>query len=142
LAVCRTCGFALDQRPLEALLRAVHVEALAILPGDVVQEPPDVGGDVGVLDLDVADSTANLLPDFFCDVLADGARAEARDVLGRLVHQSQAGADDVRGVVHGDHPLPVLGPAVHVLRVRGRQVLDLAQFPLSYISLMNRNSRL
>lgn len=43
----------LDQRPLKALLRAVHVEALAILAGHVVQTPPDVRGQVAVLQLDM-----------------------------------------------------------------------------------------
>ena len=75
-------------------------------------------------------STANLLPDFSCDVVAHGARSEAADILGDAVHQPQAGADDVRGVVHRDHLFPVVRPAVHVLRMRRRQVLDLAQFAL------------
>lgn len=30
--------------------------------------------------------------------------------------------------MHGDHAFPVFGPAVHVLRVTGGEVLDLAQF--------------
>ncbi len=34
------------------------------------------------------------------------------------------------GVVHGDHAFPVFGPAVHVLRVTGGEVLDLAQFAI------------
>jgi hypothetical protein len=45
---------ALDQSPLEALLRAVDVERFAVLPRRVEQEPPDMSGNVGVLDLDVA----------------------------------------------------------------------------------------
>ncbi len=57
--------FVLDERPLERLLRAVHVEAFAVLAGCVIQTTPDVGDEVRILDLDVAVSTANLLPDFF-----------------------------------------------------------------------------
>ena len=76
------------------------------------------------------DSTANRLPDFCAMSLADGARAEAARRTRPAVDQPQARADDVRGVVHRDHPLPVLGPAVHVLRMRRRQVLDLAEFAL------------
>src|SRR5688500_1375641 len=44
----------LGQRPFKTLLGAVHVEALAILPRDVIQKAPDVRGDVAVLDLDMA----------------------------------------------------------------------------------------
>ena len=56
---------ALDQRPLEALLRPVDVEALAVLPGRVEQEPPDVRRDVASPRILMwHDSTAKRLPDF------------------------------------------------------------------------------
>ena len=42
--------FALDLLPLEALLAAGGVEALAVLPGGVEQAAGDLGDDVGVLD--------------------------------------------------------------------------------------------
>ena len=51
------------------------------------------------------------------NIFADGSGAEAADVFGDAIHQSQAGADDVGRVVHRDHLLPVVGPAIHVLRV-------------------------
>src|SRR5580700_7626900 len=41
---------ALDLLPLEALLAAVGVEALAVLPGDVEEAARDLGADVGPLD--------------------------------------------------------------------------------------------
>ena len=47
-------GFALDERPFERFLRAVDVEAFTVLASRVVEEPPDVGADVAVGDLDVA----------------------------------------------------------------------------------------
>ena len=34
----------------------------------------------------------------------------------------------MRGVVHRDHSFPILGPAVHVLRMRRGQMLNLAEF--------------
>src|SRR5262245_6217795 len=46
--------FVLDERPFEAFLRAIDVKTLAVLPGRVVQEPPDVSDDIGVQELDVA----------------------------------------------------------------------------------------
>ena len=33
-----------NKRPLETLLRSVHVEAFPILPGDIVETAPDVRG--------------------------------------------------------------------------------------------------
>ena len=44
---------ALDRRPLEFLLAAVLVDALAVLAGDVVEETPNVCRKFVVLDLDV-----------------------------------------------------------------------------------------
>ena len=83
-----------------------------------------------VLDLDVARLDGELVARLLGDVLPHRAAAEAGHILGRLVDQAQARADDVRGVVHRDHLLPIVGPAVHVLRVRGGQVLNLAELAL------------
>ncbi len=42
------------QRPLETLLGAVYIERLAVLASGVEQKAPNVGGNIRVLDLDVA----------------------------------------------------------------------------------------
>ena len=123
-------GLTLDQRPLEAFLGAVDIEAFAVLARGVEQEAPDVRADVGVLDLDVARLDGVLVAGLLGQILADGAGAEATDILGHAVDQAQDRADDMGGIVHGDHAFPVLGPTVHVLRVGGGHVLDLAQFAL------------
>ncbi len=112
--------FVLDERPLEAAIGTVDVEALAILPGDVVQEPPDVRGDVGVFHFDMARLNGELVAGLLRDIVAHPAGAEAADVLGPTVEQTQARADDVRGVVHRNHLFPIVRPAVHILRMRGR----------------------
>ena len=121
-------GLVLDEGPLEAFLGAVDVDAFAVLAGDVVEEAPDVGGEVAVLELDVAGLDGELVAAFLGDVVADGSRTEAADVLGESVDHAEAWADDVGGVVHGNHAFPVFGPAVHVLRMTGGEVLDLAEF--------------
>src|SRR5688572_9102924 len=79
---------ALDERPLEGLLRAVDVEALAVLAGRVVEEPPDVGRNVAAGDLDVAALDRELVTALLLDVLADRAGAEAAYVLGHAVDQA------------------------------------------------------
>ena len=63
-------------------------------------------------------------------LLADRARAEARDVLGLGVGQRQARADAVRRVLHRRQAGPVVRPAVHVLLVARLQELDLAELAL------------
>ena len=44
---------AFDEGPFKAFLAAVDVDALAILTGDIVEEAPDVRGEVAVLNFDV-----------------------------------------------------------------------------------------
>src|SRR5262249_31822868 len=100
--------------------------AFAVLSSRVVQETPDVAGDVGVLDLDVAGLDGEWVPRFLLQLLANRAGTKARNVFRPAVDQPQARTDDVRGGVHGDHAFPVFRPAVHVLWVRSRHVLDLA----------------
>ena len=78
-------GLVLDEGPLEAFLGAVYVDALAVLAGDVVEEAPDVGGEIAVLELDVAGLDGELVAAFLGDVVADGSGAEAADVLGEPV---------------------------------------------------------
>src|SRR6476469_1636864 len=80
----------LDERPLEALLGAIDVEAFAILPRGVVEKPPDVSNDVGILNGDVARFDGEFIAGFFSDVLAADAAAKATDIFGPLVHQAQA----------------------------------------------------
>src|ERR1035438_3605425 len=45
---------AFDERPFERLLRAVDIDALAVLPGDVEERADDAGAQVGVAKLDMA----------------------------------------------------------------------------------------
>lgn len=47
-------GFIFHQCPLEALFRAIDIEAFAVLASYVVQESPDVSDDIAVLHFDVA----------------------------------------------------------------------------------------
>ncbi len=71
--------FVLDLLPLEALLAAVGVEALAVLPGDVEQAAGHLGDDVRVLDRErgrLDGERAAVLGD---QLLADPARAVADD---------------------------------------------------------------
>ncbi|MEY3457075.1 MAG: hypothetical protein RL215_232 [Planctomycetota bacterium] len=110
-------GFMFHERPFEAFFGAVDIEAFAVLAGDIVEESPDMGGEVGVANFDMAGFDGEAVAGFLGDVIADGAGAEAADVFGESVDESQAGAHDVCGVVHGDHFFPVAGPAVHVLWV-------------------------
>ncbi len=72
-------------------------------------------------------STANLLPDFLAMSSRTVPEPKQLTYSARPFDQPQARADDVRGVVHGDHLLPILRPAVHVLRMRRGEVLDLAE---------------
>ncbi len=78
-------GLVLHEGPLEALLGAVYVDTLAILSCDVVEEAPDVGGEVAVLELDVAGLDGELVAAFLGDVVAHGSGAEAADVFGEPV---------------------------------------------------------
>ena len=116
-----------DQCPLKAFLSAVDVKAFAILPRGVEQKPPNVGCDVGIFQLDVARLDSKLVPRFTLQLLANGPRAQTRNVFRLGVHQPQHRAHYMRGIVHGNHPLPIVGPAVHILRVRSLHVLNFAQ---------------
>lgn len=78
-------GLVLDEGPFEAFLGAVYVDALAVLAGDVVEEAPDVGGKIAVLELDVTGLDGELVAAFFGDVVADGSGPEAADILGEPV---------------------------------------------------------
>ena len=120
----------LCERPFKTFLGAVNVDALAVLPGDIVQETPDVRGKVAVLDFDVAAFDGELVAALLRDVLPHGAAAETAHVLGEAIDHPEARAHDVRRVVHGDHLLPVTRPAVHVLRMTRREVLQFAEFAL------------
>ena len=122
--------FALDQRPLETLLAAIHVDALAVLAGNIVEEAPDMRGEVAVLNFDVATLDGKLVAALLRDVIPHCAAAETADVLGQSIDHAETGADDVGGVVHRDHFLPVAWPAVHVLRMTRGKVLQFAQLAL------------
>ncbi len=122
--------FPFDQWPLERFFGSVHIDRLAVLPGRVEQESPDVGRHVGLVDLDMARLDREGVVRFLRQPLIDGARAEAGDIFGPLANQPQHGADHVSRVVHRDHPFPILGPTFHVLWVAGLQVLDFSKFTL------------
>ena len=66
-------GFVLHEGPLEALLGAVDVDALAVLAGDVVERAPDVCREVAVLELDVATLHGELVAALGGDVVPHGA---------------------------------------------------------------------
>ena len=121
---------ALDLLPLEALLAAVGVEALAVLPGGVEQAAGDLGDDVGVLDRERGRLDGERAAVAADQLLADPARAVADDALGVLAQEGQAGADAVGGVLHRRQARPVVGPAVHVLLVAAAQELEPAQLAL------------
>lgn len=104
-----------DQSPFEAFLRAVHVEAFAVLTSNVIQKSPDVCGQVTVFDLDVARFDSKPVARFFGNVVSDCAGPETAHVLGESIDKPKAGADHMRRVVHGNHSFPVLRPAVHIL---------------------------
>ncbi len=118
---------AFDESPLETLLAAVHIDAFAVLAGDVIQKAPDVRGEVAVLNLDVAALDGELVAALLRDVIPHRAAAKTADVLSESIDHAEAGADDVCGVVHRDHLLPVTRPTVHVLRVARGEVLQFAQ---------------
>ena len=59
---------AFDEGPFKTLFAAVHINALAVLPGDVVQEAPNVRGDVAVLNLNVAALDGEFVTALLCDV--------------------------------------------------------------------------
>ena len=117
---------ALDEGPFEALFAAIHVNALAVLAGDIVQEPPDVRGEVAVLKLNVTTLNGVFVAALLRDVIPHGAATETADVFGQSIDHAEAGAHDMRGVMHRDHLLPVTRPAVHVLRMTRGEVLQLA----------------
>ena len=63
----------LYERPLERFLRTVDIEGLTVLAGRVEEETPDVGGDVRVLQLDVAALYGARVSGFLGELLADGS---------------------------------------------------------------------
>src|SRR5262249_36328632 len=122
--------FVLDLLPFERLLTPGDVEAFPVLPGRVEQAARDLGHHVGIADLEgrrLDRKGAAVAGD---QLLADAAGAVADDTLGVLTQDGQAGADAVRGVVHGRQTRPVVGPAVHVLLMAATQELDAAQLAL------------
>ena len=87
-------------------------------------------GEVTVLELDVAAFDGELVAALLRNVIPHGAAAETTHVLSEAIDHPEARAHDVGGVVHGDHLLPVTWPAIHVLRMTRREVLQLAEFAL------------
>src|SRR5581483_2811048 len=121
--------------PLEALLRAGDVEALAVLAGDVEQTARDLGDHVAAGDLERRRLDRERAVVTLDQLLADAARTVADDALGqgdaaRLAQDRQTRTDAVGGVVHRRQAGPVVGPAVHVLLMAAAQELNAAQFAL------------
>ena len=117
----------LDLLPLEALLAAGHVEALAILPGRVEQAPGDLGADLGILDRERGRLDRVRTAVLENEVFTNPPRAVARHGLRVLAEDRQAGAHAVRGVPHRRQARPVVGPSVHVLLVAPPKELDPAE---------------
>ena len=75
---------ALDLLPLEALLAAGHVEALAVLPGRVEQAARHLGDHVRIPDLERRRLDGERAVVSLDQFLADAAGAVADDALGVL----------------------------------------------------------
>ena len=80
--------FALDLLPLEALLAAGDVEALAVLPGRVEQAARHLGDHVGIADLERRRLDGERAVVAADQLLADAARAVADDALGVLAQRA------------------------------------------------------
>ena len=122
--------FILNLLPLEALLAAGGVEALAILPGGVEQAARHLGHDVAIPNLERGRLDGKWTVIALDQVVANASRAVADHTLSMLAQESQAWADAVGGVVHGRQAGPVIGPAVHVLLMAAAQELNPAQLAL------------
>ena len=119
----------LHQRPLKGLLGAVDIERLAILARRVKEGSPDMSRKVRPLNLDMATLDGVRAAGLLRQILADRAGTDAGHVLGFAVDQAKNRTYNVSGVLHGDDPFPVGGPALHVLWVGGLQELYFAKFP-------------
>jgi len=62
--------------------------------------------DIGVLDLDVTRFDGVFVAGFLAISFRTVPLPKQLHVFGPAIHQPQARAHDVRGVVHRDHPLP------------------------------------
>ena len=116
--------------PFKTLLRPIHVKAFPVLSCDIVKKSPYVRGQIAVFDFDMASFDRERVSRFFGDVIPNGSRSKTADVFCQPIDQAETGTDDVGGVVHRNHFFPVTWPAVHVLRVRRGQVLDLSDLAL------------
>src|SRR5262249_18523192 len=86
--------------PLEALLAAGCIEALAVLPRGVEQAPRHFGHDVAVFDLEGGRFEGERAVVTLNQIVADAAGAVADDALGMLPQERKARADTMRRVVH------------------------------------------
>ena len=66
----------LDQSPFKTFLRSVNIEALAILPGGVKQKPPDMRGDIRILNFDMTRLDRKPVPRLLRERLVDGTGSE------------------------------------------------------------------
>lgn len=118
---------ALNKRPFKTLFAAVNVDAFPVLPCHVVKEAPHVRRKIAVLDFDMAAFHRKPIAAFLGNVVTNRPTPKAADIFRPAVHKPQARADDVSGVVHRNHLLPIIGPSVHILRMRGSEILQLAE---------------
>ncbi len=61
------------QCPFKALFRSIHVKALTVLPGDIVETSPHGDREIAVLHLDVARLNSKAIARLFRDVIAHHA---------------------------------------------------------------------
>ena len=127
----------LNKRPFKTLFAAVNVDAFPVLPRHVVKEAPHVRRKIAVLDFDVAAFHSKPVAALSGDGVANRPAPKATDVFRLAVHKPQARADDVSGVVHGNHLLPIIGPSVHILRMRGGEILQIAEIA-SVVHFLNK----
>lgn len=123
-------GAMLDERPFDRLLRAIDLDAFAILTRDIKQRAIHLGTEIAVFEADVGSLDSKGRPVAGVHFLTDGSGRETTDIFGLAASKSEHGADAMGGIVHGGKAGPVSGPAVHVLLVAGFEELQLSKLAL------------
>src|SRR4029453_8532741 len=96
-------------------LRAIDIDALAILARRVEERADDARIDVSALEPDVRTLDVEGAAVFLDELLAHRAGTEAAYVFRRLANQPGDRTHAVGGVPHRRETRPVIGPTVHVL---------------------------
>jgi hypothetical protein len=130
-AVCSDPRLAFDERPLERLLAAVDVDALAVLARRVEERADDARRQVALAQLDRAPSRSRKASRR-CAIISSRIVPEPRHDTSSAsaCGMPSTGPDAVRRVVHRRQTGPVAGPAVHVLLMARLQELQLAELAL------------